>query len=336
MNIGFVMYNWESVKPKLDTTLRLIKECLTRGHKVTAIYPNEMAIRRTEVWANTYVISSKDLETENFIEFYSSCTLKEEFIKMREHDVVFFRDNPPLDNHLLNFMDTLENDVFFINSISGLRKANNKIYPATLANMHSDTDMSKRYIPLTTVSRNPKYLKKVIKEYENDKFILKPMDGFGGSGVILLDKSSTTSNHNVNSLLDFYINQGGGNNYIILQEFIETELKGDVRVIMLNGAPIGAMRRVPAKDDHRSNVHAGGHCVTHDLNKSEKKLCETIGPKLVEDGLFLVGLDLMGNKLIEVNVCSPGGFAEINEERSDNLQEHVIDFAEEVKNARKS
>ena len=73
MNIGFVMYNWESVKPELDTTLRLIRECLLRGHKVTAIYPNEMAIRRTEVWANTYVISSDNMETENFIEFYSSC-----------------------------------------------------------------------------------------------------------------------------------------------------------------------------------------------------------------------------------------------------------------------
>ena len=95
MNIGFVMYNWESVKPKLDTTLRLIKECLLRGHKVTAIYPNEMAIRRTEVWANAYVISSDNLETENFIEFYSSCILKEEIIKMSEHDVVFFSDNPP-------------------------------------------------------------------------------------------------------------------------------------------------------------------------------------------------------------------------------------------------
>ena len=115
MNIGFVMYNWESVKPKFDSTLRLIKECLLRGHKVTAIYPNEMAIRRTEVWANTYVISSNNLEEENFIEFYRSCTLKEEFIKMSEHDVVFFRDNPPLDNHLLNFMDTLENDVFEVN-----------------------------------------------------------------------------------------------------------------------------------------------------------------------------------------------------------------------------
>ena len=155
------------------------------------------------------------------------------------------------------------------------------------------------------------------------------MDGFGGSGVILMDKSSKTSKFNVNSLLEFYINQGGKNNYIILQEYIETELKGDVRVLMLNGKPIGSMRRVPAKDDHRSNVHAGGHCVEHELDKNELKLCDLIGPQLVKDGLFLVGLDLMGGKLIEVNVCSPGGFVEINQNKDYKIQKSVLDFVEQ-------
>lgn len=336
MNIGFVMYDWESIKPELDSTLRLIHEGIKRGHKVSAIYPNEMAIRRTTVWANCHVITSSNPNTNDVFEFYKNCKLNEEFIPMKEQDVVFFRDNPPLDNHLLNFMDTLEKDTFFINSISGLRKANNKIYPATLANLHSNNDPSKRLIPLTTVSRNKKYLKKVIEEYDNNKFILKPMDGFGGSGVILMDKSSKTSKFNVNSLLDFYINQGDKNNYIILQEYIETKLKGDVRVIMLNGKPLGSMRRVPAGDDHRSNVHAGGHCVEHILDEKELQLCDTIGPKLVEDGLYLVGLDLMGGKLIEVNVCSPGGFAEINENRKDKIQGYVISFAESMAKSKSS
>ena len=330
MNIGFVMYEWESVKPKLDSTLRLIQESVSRGHKVSLIYPYEMAIRRTCVWANCRIIESSKPNAQDNYDFYKSCTLKEEFIPMNNHDVVFFRDNPPLDTHVLNFMDTLENDTFFINSISGLRKANNKIYPATLAALHDNDDPKKRLIPLTTVSRNKKYLKQVIEAYELDKFILKPMDGFGGSGVILLDKSSKTSKYNVNSLLDFYINQGGKNNYIILQEYIETELKGDVRVIMLNGEPIGTMRRVPGDDDHRSNVHAGGHCVEHKLDETELKLCKIIGPKLVEDGLFLVGLDLMGGKLIEVNVCSPGGFVEINENREIKIQKRVLDFVEKT------
>jgi glutathione synthase len=330
MNIGFVMYEWESVKPELDSTLKLIQEAISRGHKVSLIYPYEMAIRRTCVWANCRIVESSKPNAQDNFEFYNSCRLTEEFIPMNNHDVVFFRDNPPLDTHVLNFMDTLENDTFFINSISGLRKANNKIYPATLAALHDNDDPKKRLIPLTTVSRNKKYLKQVIEAYELDKFILKPMDGFGGSGVILLDKSSKTSKYNVNSLLDFYINQGGKNNYIILQEYIETELKGDVRVIMLNGEPVGTMRRVPGNDDHRSNVHAGGHCVEHELDETELKLCEIIGPKLVEDGLFLVGLDLMGGKLIEVNVCSPGGFVEINETREIKIQKRVLDFAEKT------
>mgnify|MGYP001239347934 FL=1 len=332
MNIGFVMYDWNTVKPKLDSTIRLIQESVSRGHKVSLIYPNEIAIRRTMVWANCRIVSSTSPNAQDNLEFYKSCSLHEELIPLNNHQVIFFRDNPPLDNHVLNFMDTLENDVFFINSISGLRKANNKIYPATLASLHDNDDPEKRLIPLTTVSRNIKYLKQVIEAYDLDKFILKPMDGFGGSGVVLMDKSSKTSSYNVNSLLDFYINQGGKNNYIILQEYIESELKGDIRVIMLNGKPIGSMRRVPAKDDHRSNVHAGGHCVEHKLSEKELKLCEVVGPKLVEDGLFLVGIDLMGGKLIEVNVCSPGGFVEINETKSneDKVQKHVLNFVEET------
>jgi glutathione synthase len=146
MNIGFVMYDWESIKPELDSTLRLIQESIKRGHKVSAIYPNEMAIRRTIVWANCYVVTNSNPNTNDVFEFYKNCELKEEFIPMNEQDVVFFRDNPPLDNHLLNFMDTLEKDTFFINSISRLRKANNKIYPATLANLHSNDDPIKHKV----------------------------------------------------------------------------------------------------------------------------------------------------------------------------------------------
>ena len=190
MNIGFVMYEWESVRPELDSTLRLIQESVSRGHKVSLIYPNEMAIRRTCVWANCRIVTSSSPNAQDNFEFYKSCTLTEEFLPMNEHNVVFFRDNPPLDTHVLNFMDTLDDEIFFINSISGLRKANNKIYPATLATLHDNDDPAKRLIPLTTVSRNKNYLKQVIEAYDLNKFILKPMDGFGGSGVILMDKLS--------------------------------------------------------------------------------------------------------------------------------------------------
>ena len=110
------------------------------------------------------------------VEFYNQVTITKEFHPMNIHDVIFLRDNP-LDNHVLNFLDTLDGSTLFINSISGLRKANNKIYPATLSNLYNSEDKSNNDT-LTTVSRNKEYLKQVIEEYDRDKFILKPMDGY--------------------------------------------------------------------------------------------------------------------------------------------------------------
>ncbi len=157
---------------------------------------------------------------------------------------------------------------------------------------------------------------------------MKPLNGFGGEGVIVIEKSASES---FRSLLEFYI--GGGNdksNYVILQEYVEGALEGDVRILMLNGEPIGAMKRIPADNDVRSNIHAGGHEVKHVLSKEEKSLCKHIGPKLVRDGLFFVGLDVINGKLIEVNVLSPGGITRINRLNRVKLQADVIDFIENI------
>jgi len=97
---------------------------------------------------------------------------------------------------------------------------------------------------------------------------------------------------------------------------------------LLNGEPIGAMRRIPGSDDHRSNVSAGGSIAKHYLSKEEKALCKQIGPKLVNDGLYFVGIDVIGGKLVEVNVMSPGGITYMNKVYKVKLQCKVIDFVE--------
>ena len=158
--------------------------------------------------------------------------------------------------------------------------------------------------------------------------ILKPLNGFGGSGVILIEKSAM---NNINSLLDFYINSSdGSSNYVILQDYIEGADQGDIRILLLNGEPVGAMKRVPGTDDHRSNVSAGGSVQKHTLTKAEKALCKQIGPKLVNDGLYFVGIDVIGGKLVEVNVMSPGGITYINKvyKPKRKIEEKVIDFIE--------
>jgi len=215
--------------------------------------------------------------------FHKKVIFEKRMLPLRGFDVIFVRENPPLDNFMLNFLDSIKGDSFIVNDVDGLRKANNKIYTAAL------DEENKHFIPSTHVSKNKGYLKRVITESETSQMILKPLDGYGGSGVIIIEKEAK---QNINSLLDFYIDQGGKNKYVILQEFVESDKRGDVRVLMLNGEPIGAMRRVPADDDIRSNTHAGATVEKHSLTKQEKLLCKNIGPKLVSDGLYLAETDI--------------------------------------------
>lgn len=228
---------------------------------------------------------------------------------------------------MLNFLDSVKDDVLIINDIEGIRKANNKLYTAAMF------DKGLGVIPKTYVSKNKEYLQGIIKKSDQDKMILKPLDGYGGSGVIVLEKKAAQS---ISSLLDFYINGQSQQKYVILQEYIEEADKGDVRVLMLNGKAIGAMKRVPADDDVRSNVHAGGTVQKHVLSKVEKRICELVGPKLVADGLYFVGLDIINGKLIEVNVLSPGGITRINKLNRVKLQQKVMDFVEDIVNIKES
>ncbi|WP_449500881.1 glutathione synthase [Aegicerativicinus sediminis] len=322
MNICFIMYPWDQIDPENDTSLALIKECVRRDHGVAMCTPSNLTIRDSVTTAFCKVIGRMDKVSRSLKTFYKQVKLRDEMLPLAGFDAIFFRANPPLDPIVLNFLDSVKNDVFIINSIQGMREANNKLYTAAFGDSHSNI------IPNTHVSKNKDYLIKQIKESKADKMIIKPLNGFGGSGVILIEKSAMS---NINSLLDFYISNGrDASNYVILQDYIEGADQGDVRVLMLNGEPVGAMRRVPGDDDHRSNVSAGGRVEKHTLSKEERALCKQIGPKLVQDGLYFVGIDVIGGKLVEVNVMSPGGITYINKvyKNKRRVEEKVIDFIE--------
>jgi len=320
------MYPWDKVDPNKDSTLALIHECVKRGHTVAMATPANLTIRNSIAYGFCNLISSPEKIHRSQKSFYKAAILKEKMLPLAGFDVIFMRANPPLDPIALNFLDSVKEDVFVVNSVDGLREANNKLYTAVF------DDPNNEIIPVTHVSKNKEYLKKTIKESDSEKMIMKPLNGFGGSGVIMLEKSARS---NINSLLDFYIdNENGTSNYVILQEYIEGADQGDVRILLLNGQPIGAMRRVPGSDDHRSNVSAGGSVVKHKLTKQEKELCKRIGPKLMKDGLFFVGIDVINGKLVEVNVMSPGGITYINKVAKVKLQEKVIDALEAEVNQR--
>ena len=319
MNVCFLMYPWESIKsPENDTSMALIHECAKRGHGVAICTPSNLTIRNSVTSAFCTILNRVEKVPASIKSFYKKTTTREEMLPLAGFDVIFMRAEPPLDPLMLNFLDSVKDDVFIINSVRGMREANNKLYTAAFE------DPNNEIIPVTHVSKNKNYLIQMIEESNSDKMILKPLDGFGGSGVILIEKSAMG---NINSLLDFYIHKKDGtSDYVILQEYIEGADKGDVRILILNGIPIGAMRRIPGEKDHRSNVSAGGTVAKHKLTPQEKLLCDKIEPKLLKDGLYFVGIDVIGGKLVEVNVMSPGGITYMNKVYKTKIQEKVVDF----------
>lgn len=316
------MYPWERVNPKQDSSLRIIHECVSRGHEVAITNPNNLAIRDSVTFGHCNTIVDEGKVKASIPSFYKSVKFEKSMRPLGEFDVIFMRANPPLDPMVLNFLDSIKEEVFIMNTVQGLREASNKIYTAAY------TDPNNELIPATHVSKNIEYLTSVIKESTKDKMIMKPLDGYGGSGVIVVEKSAMA---NIKSLLEFYVERGDRqSNYVILQDYVEGAEDGDVRVLMLGGKPIGALRRRPAAGDARSNISAGGSVEKYTLTKQDKILCDAIGEKLVRDGIFYAGLDLIGGKLIEVNVLSPGTITDINKLNNTKLQTKIVKYLEKV------
>lgn len=322
MKICFIMCPWNEVNPKQDSTLRIIHELALRNHEVAITTPSDLTIRDSVTLSLCRLIKPDSMVSSSIPSFYKTTIFDTKMTALKDFDVIFMRENPPMDPLVLNFLDSIKDDVFILNAVDGLREANNKIYTAAYY------DPNRELIPATHVSKNIDYLLNIIEESENDKMIMKPLDGYGGSGVIVIEKSAM---HNIKSLLDFYIHRTEGkSNYVIVQDYVEGAEDGDVRVIMLNGEPIGALRRRPAQGDARSNISAGGTVEKYKLTTADKILCKKVGEKLVRDGIYFAGLDLIGGKLIEVNVLSPGTITDINKLNNTKLQRKIVDYLERV------
>ena len=320
MNIGFIIDPWKELNPNTDSTLRLIHEARRRGHNVGLISPWNLTVRDNVTYGLFSMFDKEEKVQERITTFHSKSTLKKQRLPVKGFDVLIIRKNPPVDWLMLNFLDSVKDDTLIINSVEGLRMANNKLYLTTFEESHE-------YIPETYVSKDKDYLLEVIQQSKMERFVLKPLDGFGGSGVILLEKTAMT---NVRSILEFYIGNGTNRNYVILQEFVESSEKGDVRVLMLNGIHVGSMKRIPSDNEFRANVHVGGRVAKHHLSKTQLDVCRIIGPKLVKDGLFFVGIDFIGDKLIEINVLSPGGIANINRLNKTRIERVFMDMLDET------
>jgi glutathione synthase len=321
MRIAYLMDPLDRIDPTWETTSHLMYECNQRGHTVYFLEPHDIYIREDKVVARMRNVTvAPDMPMTVYWQAVVTNLKKEEkiFESIAQMDALFLRKNPPLDYQTTEFLAPIENKVFMINSITGQIRGHSKLYPLNFPDI----------IPQTHVSRDPPRLRRIIEQF-GGAMILKPLQRYGGEGVI---KVSTRDRENLNSLINYYTRASRPypeREPIMVQEFLEAgRAEGDVRILLLNGEIIGAMRRVPDKDDFRSNVHAGGQVFRHEVTPGQKALCDTIRGCLIRDGLYFVGIDVIGDKLIEVNCVSPGGIPRINALNNTRLEAQVIDFIE--------
>jgi len=321
MEIAFLMDRLDKIDPENETTSYLMYECNQRGHTVYFLEPHDIYIRKDEVVARMRNVSvPKDLTMKKYWRSSINCLKKDELIfeTIVDLDALFLRKNPPLIYQVMEMLAPVNDRVFMINATSGQILANSKLYTLNFPEI----------IPETHVSRDPVRLRKIINDFGGD-MVIKPLQRFGGEGVI---KVSDRDRENLNSLINYYVRAYESypeREPIMVQEYLHVvKSEGDVRILLLNGEILGAMRRKPYKDEFRTNIHVGGQVFKHKITPGEKKICRTIKKKLIADGLFFVGIDLIGDKLVEINCVSPGGIPRINRLNTVKLESKVIDFIE--------
>lgn len=328
MEIAFLMDDLRQIDPVWDTTAHIMYECNQRGHEVYFLEPHDVYVRKNEVVARMRHISvTKDGSIQAYWAELIQCLDKEELIfeTVTDMDVLFLRKDPPINYEVLEFLGPVSDRVFLVNSTLGQLNGNSKAYILNFPDI----------IPETHVSRDPNRLKKIIDDF-GGAMVIKPLHGHGGHGVI---KVSNQDQENLNSLINYYVKAGKPypeRRPIMVQEYLkQVKEEGDVRILLLNGEILGAMGRRSISGDFRTNVHAGALAFKHEITQAQEAVCRRIKNKLRKDGLFFVGIDIIGDKLVEINCISPGGIPRINRFNSQKLETKVVDFIEEKISASK-
>jgi glutathione synthase len=307
MHFLFVMDPADSMLPDKDTTFAFIRGATARGHHCWHCLPRNIATIGKEVFADATAIfvndSTPHLNLGNVREVQLSLV-----------DAVFVRKDPPFDANYLYLtqqLDLICDSTLVINSPQGLRDANEKLFALRFD----------KFVPKTMISSSPKKLLEFL-EVLGGSGVLKPLDGAGGFGVVLLHKHDP----NLRALIDLLTLEG--RRHALLQEYLPAVRQGDKRVLLLDGKVLGAIRRIPLGNDIRANIHVGGSVEPTELTELELQLVNEVGHELSNRGLWFVGLDLIGGRLIEVNVTSPTGLQQLGRYLGRPVEQDVIAWVE--------
>ncbi|MEK1896064.1 MAG: glutathione synthetase [Rhizobium sp.] len=326
MRIAFFVNAIESETSDYTTTSLAIA-ALARGHEVCYVTPGDFVLRPDDSLAVRVTTpgAGKPKSADVFIaDLNVKASLKT--IDVREVDVLFLRNDPSLDAderpwaaHVGAMFGRLavERGVLTVNDPDALAKAQNKLY---------FQDFPEVIRPSTLISKSLDEIRAFIDSQKRG-VILKPLQGSGGRHVFKI-KSSKESN--LNQIFEAVSDEG----YLIAQGYLPDAVEGDVRLFVMNGRPLekdgsyAAFRRVPAKGDIRSNISAAGTAATVKVTPKILEVAEIVRPKLVADGMFLVGLDIVGDRILEINVFTPGGLQNLEKLSGVDFSSSVIESLE--------
>lgn len=307
MRFLFVMDPAETMHPSKDTTFAFLRAAGRRGHACFHCMPRDVSNEARAVRARARPIGVSDTAPHVTLGDY-------ETLELALLDAVFVRKDPPFDPaylHLTHQLELVKDRVLCVNDPRGIRDANEKLFAFHFS----------EWMPHSLVTSRATDIVAFVQRI-GGQAVLKPIDGAGGAGVVVL----RSDDRNTRSLADVWTDEG--KRLALVQEYEPAVRIGDKRVLVLDGASMGAILRVPREDDVRANIHAGGEVKPTELTAREREIVAAVGPKLSAHGPFFVGLDLIGERLIEVNVTSPTGIQELSRFVGRPLEEDVIAWVE--------
>ena len=307
MKIAFQMDPIGDVDINADSSFRLAEEAQARGHTLFFYGPDKLAYQEGRITARGHDFTVKRVQGDH-VELGPMIE-----VDLADFDVVWLRQDPPFDMHYItstHLLDRLAPGTLVVNDPFWVRN-----YPEKLMVLDFP-DLT----PPTTVSRDLETIK-AFKDKHGD-VIVKPLYGNGGAGVFLLNKED----RNLSSLYEMFT--GFSREPLIVQKFLPAVSKGDKRVILVDGECVGAINRVPAAGETRSNMHVGGRPEKVGLTERDLEICARIGPLLKEKGQVFVGIDVIGEYLTEINVTSPTGIHELERFDGVNIAGKIWDAIE--------
>ena len=302
LKVLFQMDSFNKLDIKTDSTISIIKEALILGIKVYVSNPNDLTLMQ-----NNAFVSFREVILINSKFSFS----KQKNSSINKFDYFFIRQDPPFDLkyltncYLLELHQKFNKKPRFINDPGGIKNFTEKICPIYFNSL----------MPKTLVTSDEKIFKEILSKKKT--LILKTLYNKGGEGVIKVEKNDKNSLSKFKELISKYKVP------VVIQDFVSKVSKGDKRVILIEGVPISLINRVPPQGLYKANLHLGGKAEVSTLTKKELEICKRLKPFLLKNKLFFVGIDLIDEKLTEINVTSPTGIVQIQELTGINIAEDL-------------